>query len=79
VTVHRVACGRTLSTLDASRRHSPARNSTPTTPVVAGWLLSCLQAAGDGPIDAPKTVADVRKEPYALPDRCGSAGQHAHT
>jgi hypothetical protein len=23
----------------------------------------------DGPIDKPKTVADVKKEPYALPDR----------
>lgn len=23
----------------------------------------------DGPIDAPKTVADVRREPYPLPDR----------
>lgn len=27
----------------------------------------------DGPIDAPKTVADVRQEPYALPDRCARA------
>jgi hypothetical protein len=25
--------------------------------------------ATDGPIDAPKTVEDVRKEPYALPPR----------
>ena len=23
----------------------------------------------DGPIDAPKTIADVRQEPYNLPDR----------
>lgn len=23
--------------------------------------------SGNGPIDAPKTVADVKKEPYALP------------
>ena len=26
----------------------------------------------DGPIDAPKTVADVRREPYNLPERCAS-------
>lgn len=30
---------------------------------------TALQAEEDGPIDAPKTVADVRKEPYAIPDR----------
>ena len=26
----------------------------------------------DGPIDAPKTVAHVRQEPYNLPERCAS-------
>lgn len=26
--------------------------------------------ASDGPIDAPKTVADVRQEPYGLPQKC---------
>lgn len=25
----------------------------------------------EGPIDAPKTVVDVRAEPYGLPDTCG--------
>ena len=30
---------------------------------------ACLQ---EGPIDAPKTPADVRQEPYPLPDRWGS-------
>ena len=29
--------------------------------------LDRLQAAADGPIDEPKTVDDVRKEPYGLP------------
>lgn len=29
----------------------------------------CLQAE-DGPVDAPKTVADVRQEPYNLPPGC---------
>lgn len=29
--------------------------------------------AADGPIDAPKTVEDVRKEPYGLPQKCANA------
>ena len=31
-------------------------------------MQSTLQS-GDGPIDAPKTVQDVRQEPYPLPER----------
>lgn len=29
-----------------------------------------LQSSQDGPIDAPKTVQEVRQEPYPLPERC---------
>ncbi len=41
----------------------------------------CLTAAAtaapqaeEGPIDAPKSVADVRPEPYALPKECAAPG-----
>lgn len=30
--------------------------------------MMCHQVT-DGPIDKPKTVADVRKEPYGLPQK----------
>lgn len=31
--------------------------------------LCHAQQADSGPIDAPKTVAEVKQEPYGLPDR----------
>lgn len=34
---------------------------------------SPLLQAEDGPVDAPKTVADVRQEPYNLPPGCANA------
>jgi hypothetical protein len=36
-----------------------------------------MQSSQDGPIDAPKTVQDVRQETYPLPERCVLTGQHA--
>lgn len=33
----------------------------------------------DGPIDAPKTVQDVRQEPYPLPERWVGMMQQPHT
>lgn len=32
-------------------------------------ICCVLQDVEDGPIDAPKTVEEVRKEPYTLPSR----------
>ena len=33
------------------------------------WCFLSCQDASDGPIDAPKTVQDIRQVPYALPER----------
>jgi hypothetical protein len=52
-------------------RHLACRRARP-----QPHLRPCVQPE-DGPIDQPKTVADVRQEPYNLPDGCASPGTGA--
>ncbi len=33
-------------------------------------FLSCSMQSDNGPIDTPKTVADIRQAPNSLPDKC---------
>ena len=62
-----VRCLLLTRTADCSSRSTAAAAAAA---AAAASLPACLvrmQAAADGPIDEPKTVDDVRKEPYGLP------------
>lgn len=43
--------------------------ATAATALTLSTTCFCCCQVTDGPIDQPKTVADVRKEPYGLPQK----------